>query len=364
MRHWLTLAILSPYAVHGLDISPSYRVLDQLFFESGHWFGNEYPVVMGSSDWDQTLGYWQEANLVEGTTNYLLLVPASATEGLRTNHTFIAAAVTRSFASFPAFWLINNDPEDTSYDDLLWWSLSYLRAHELCLVKPDVLPCAVDRPDGSTALIEEARTIFDFVWLNSWSESTCGGGFGWSNSSKSYKNCVTNSQAVLVANKLALLLHANESAAYAQKADIAGNWIDSASLYTGVLLNDGVNPSSFNQSVCPNSNATVWTYCQGLALGFGVARFLRSRDYGFLNRSILLAQAVHETLSDRGVLYETGCDEDICAWFGPSFPRYCGAPLLRPTHEAWDPTASWSPSDWGSRRSLAVMAHVVPLPAF
>ena len=92
-----------------------------------------------------TIGYWQEANLCETFANFLLADGGAAPPGGDLDAR-VAAAMRRSFAHYPAQWLITNAPEDSSYDDLLWWALAYLRAHELCLARPALMPCRCRPP--------------------------------------------------------------------------------------------------------------------------------------------------------------------------------------------------------------------------
>ena len=89
-----------------------------------------------------TIGYWQEANLCETFANFLIgNLSSSVALERRMVH-----AMSRSFEHYPAQWLVTNAPEKDSYDDLLWWALAYLRAHELCQARPDLLNCTVRLP--------------------------------------------------------------------------------------------------------------------------------------------------------------------------------------------------------------------------
>jgi hypothetical protein len=104
-----------------------------------------------------TIGYWQEANLCETFANFLLS-NASSSGGTAIDDNVrseprslslgekVAETLKRSFEHYPAQWLISNAPEKDSYDDLLWWALAYLRAHELCTARPDLLSCTVRLP--------------------------------------------------------------------------------------------------------------------------------------------------------------------------------------------------------------------------
>ena len=114
-------------------------------------------------------------------------------------------ALQRSFRTYTAQRLIAGTAygaSNTSYDDLLWWALAYLRAHELCVAQPAVL---CDAPGGGS-LLQQGRLIFDFMYDHSWNEDFCDGGYCWALKAQNYKNCVTNQQGVLVAAKLARLL--------------------------------------------------------------------------------------------------------------------------------------------------------------
>jgi predicted alpha-1,6-mannanase (GH76 family) len=179
---------------------------------------------------------------------------------LEVTHTYVAAAIRRSFVTFNADWLIATPPENTSYDDLMWWALAYIRAHELCLVNPELMPCTVPRSspaaDGafgasSRTLLEEAKLIYDYTYNKSWNDDFCGGGFCWALKAQNYKNCVTNQQGVLVASKLATLIPSTSAAAvcnckahetYAQIALRTSGWLSAAPMRntSSKLFNDGL----------------------------------------------------------------------------------------------------------------------------
>jgi len=85
--------------------------------------------------------YWKNANLMECFLNYA----EAAADGAELsgaelyglvaapNASFVAAVVRQFFAVYTAEYLVGTKPENTSYDDMQWMSLTYLRAHELCL---------------------------------------------------------------------------------------------------------------------------------------------------------------------------------------------------------------------------------------
>jgi predicted alpha-1,6-mannanase (GH76 family) len=365
-------------------------VLTRLF-NSGHWM----PELNGSA-WS-TVGYWQEANLVEAMSNYLLLgmeagqstactcIPCGsntpgalpsgscspavsdcsatspANAGCYTQcssscdcatHTCghadipvsqhqVASAILRSFKAYPASWLITHPPESTSYDDLLWWALAYLRAYDLCQARPDLMSCTA--PSGNTTtLLAEARQIFDFVYDKSWNEDYCKGGFAWALKAQNYKNCVTNQQGVLVASKLAVLLPAGTVCAckanetYRAIALRTAAWLQQAPMrdISSGLFNDGLycaaqtKPNNFT---CTNDNGTVWSYCQGLPLGYAQYLHRLTNRTAYLEDALKIVRAVQVQLtvaldkSDTiGILYEKGCAVDsVCDWVSPPLPSAC-----------------------------------------
>jgi hypothetical protein len=112
----------------------------------------------GVAPW-RGVGYWQEANLDETFANYLLApqgargLPTASMVGNRTEaqrREEVVAAMQRSFFTYTAESLISGaaySASNTSYDDLLWFALAYLRAHELCVTQPETFPCSVPLPE-------------------------------------------------------------------------------------------------------------------------------------------------------------------------------------------------------------------------
>ena len=131
-------------SAHPLNPPPQGRateLLARLFSPgSGHWD----PTGPGSG-WSN-VGYWQEANLAETMCNYLFATRNATDPATKAMQHTVAGAVRRSFRAYPGQWLVTTPPESTSYDDLLWWGLAYIRAHELCLEWPDLMPCTVPVP--------------------------------------------------------------------------------------------------------------------------------------------------------------------------------------------------------------------------
>ena len=76
---------------------------------------------------------------------------------------------------------------NTSYDDLLWFSLAYIRAHELCIAQPSTCTCTLNcnAPSGGT-LLNEGWLIFDCMYNNSWNQDYCTGGFCWALTAQNY----------------------------------------------------------------------------------------------------------------------------------------------------------------------------------
>ena len=209
------------------------------------------------------VGYWQEANLDEAFANYLLATPegkgnSSATARRRTA---VAGALQRSFRTYTAQRLIAGTAygaSNTSYDDLLWWALAYLRAHELCVAQPAVL---CDAPGGGS-LLQQGRLIFDFMYDHSWNEDFCDGGYCWALKAQNYKNCVTNQQGVLVAAKLARLLPAGARCdckageTYRAIALRTSGWLRRSPMRNASngLYNDGLRPEPNSNASCANDN--------------------------------------------------------------------------------------------------------------
>jgi len=323
--------------------SVSNAIVSQLF-NSGHW----NPSARGGfneSGWTYE-GPWQVANLVEAFANFLISVPESSSLG--NNHTYVAQSIQHTFSYFNASGLIDNNTqkfEASQYDDLLWWALAYVRTYELCLAKPELMPCTAP---GGGSLLDSARTIFDYTYDVSWNTDYCGGGFAWSLGTPNFKNCVTSQLGVTTAAKLALLLEASghgdskcnckAQATYRTIALDTSAWLIRAPMRntTTGLFNDAL--SKCNKSTeCPNDNGPIWTYCQGLPLGYDIFLWKLTGKASYIQDAIAIAAAVQVNLvasatwpetnivpyapTDRGnVLSELACDTKNCT---PPLPLQC-----------------------------------------
>lgn len=391
-----------------------------------------------------TIGYWQEANLCETFANFLLSNASSSSGGTAIDDNRseprspslgekVAETLKRSFEHYPAQWLISNAPEKDSYDDLLWWALAYLRAHELCTARPDLLSCTVrlplpkqqpctcmpcgsrtphnftapgsqcspatamcgassgppsksagtcytscaascscpnstctvEVPDAGavTTLLEQGKLIFDYAYNASWNTDYCQGGFAWSLTSQNYKNCVTNQLGILTASKLGRLLSAagrehelcncKAKEAYSVIAKRTAAWLErapmrnaSTKLYKNELYCSAHNVSAGRVTNCTGTDTPIWTYCQGLPLGFDVELHRLTGDSSHLGDAFVISSAVQKYMTvparwssgaavaegggggggvgSGAVLMESACTADpICTWVDPPLPKNC-----------------------------------------
>jgi predicted alpha-1,6-mannanase (GH76 family) len=220
---------------------------------------------------------WQTAVGIECMSNY------AAYGAPLTNRSAVLAAVKRVASAKDSILLIAEDPD--AYDDLLWFSIAFARLYEL---------------SGDPVDLQQAQTVFDYVYGQSWDTAACGGGFYWS-ASRDYKNAITNELGIVAAYRLAKLL--GPSSRYGAIGDTALAWfLGSGMINAHGLVNDGL----FMQN-CSNNGQTPWTYNQGviyLGLAYGAERQPRNAtQYAKLAQHMFAAVASRLTNAN-GVLVE------------------------------------------------------------
>jgi predicted alpha-1,6-mannanase (GH76 family) len=200
---------------------------------------------------------------------------------------------------------ISGDFISAAIDDSQWWALAWISAYDLT---------------GNSTYLNEAVTIANYAGQY-WDTSTCGGGVWW-NTSKTYKNAVTN--ALYVRLTAALHNRISGDTAWLAKARTAWTWFTGSGLINSAgLVNDGLT------SGCANNGQTVWSYNQGLAIGAAVEMWKATGDAGILATGSRLATAAinSSALTTNGVLTEscdaanTTCDDNQKQFKG-IFVRY------------------------------------------
>jgi hypothetical protein len=181
-----------------------------------------------------------------------------------------------------------------STDDDEWWALAWIDAYNLT---------------GDQAYLNMAVTIADYV-ETMW-DGTCGGGL-WSDTTKSYKNAITNALYV----RLTAELHESVSGdtSWLAQADTAWSWFQNSGMINGSgLVNDGLNSST-----CANNGGTVWSYNQGMTIGAAVEMYRATGSAADLSTAEHLANSAigSPLLVANGVLtescdaLESTCDDD------------------------------------------------------
>ncbi|WP_249162182.1 glycoside hydrolase family 76 protein [Actinospica acidithermotolerans] len=181
-----------------------------------------------------------------------------------------------------------------STDDDEWWALAWIDAYDLT---------------GDQSYLNMAVTIADYV-ETMW-DGTCSGGL-WSDTSKSYKNAITNALYV----RLTAELHdrISSDAGWLTQADKEWSWfLNSGMINSSGLVNDGLSSST-----CGNNGGTVWTYNQGMTIGAAVEMYRATGSPADLTEAKYLADsAINSTsLVTNGILTEScdtltaTCDDD------------------------------------------------------
>jgi predicted alpha-1,6-mannanase (GH76 family) len=249
--------------------------------------------------WTST-GWWNAANALTAVIGYSKLTGDSSHDGCLAA-TFTAAQ--RQHAGF-----IND-----YYDDNGWWALAWVAAFDMTL---------------DSRYLDAARTIFTHN-TGGW-DDTCGGGLWW-NTSRNYKNAITNELFLT----LATLLHQRTTgdSSYLSWAQREWEWFQASGLIgPSGLVNDGLT------SACANNGGTTWTYNQGVVLGGLAALFEVTGDRSYLQQGQVIANAVLDKLvtpasaHPPGILIEpceqasSGCNGDQTQFKGI---------LIRYLYEFW-----------------------------
>ncbi len=113
-----------------------------------------------------------------------------------------------------------------------------------------------------------------------WDTKTCHGGLWW-NTQKTYKNAITNEQAL---TNTAKLYKITKNSTYLNQFNDIWNWfyeyknMGKGMINTDWLINDGLNVNTVNVSDCNNNKQTEWTYNQGVILGGLSVMYLIDND--------------------------------------------------------------------------------------
>lgn len=181
-------------------------------------------------------------------------------------------------------------------DDTGWWGLAWLDAYALT---------------GDSRYLATARTDADY--MASYWDSTCGGGVWW-NTSKGYKNAITNELYLELNARLHNYLPGDTT--YLGRAQQEWSWFSASGMINGShLINDGLDTSS-----CQNNNQVTWTYNQGVVLGGLAELYDATGQSSLLDAAQQIANAATSStyLNPGGILREP-CEGGDCGGDGPSF---------------------------------------------
>jgi predicted alpha-1,6-mannanase (GH76 family) len=216
-----------------------------------------------------TAGWWQSANAVGATIDYMQETGSRAYLG--DVQAFYAAHSSTNF-------IINK-----YYDDEGWWALTWIKAYRLT---------------GNTAYLNTAKAIFTNM-TGGW-DNTCGGGMWWT-TDKTYKNAIPNELFLDISTQLHQVTPGDTS--YLNWANKEATWF----LASGMLTSSHLVVDGLSSTCAPLvSPANTWTYNQGVILGGLVNLYNITGTSSYLATANAIAGAVisSSALSPKGILTE------------------------------------------------------------
>lgn len=181
-------------------------------------------------------------------------------------------------------------------DDTGWWALAWTRAYDLT---------------GEQRYLDTAKYDVDYMW--SYHDNHCGGGVYW-NTSKNYKNAVTNELFIKASAEMHARIPGDTD--YLARSTGVWQWLRASGMINGQhLVNDGLD-----NTTCKNNNGITWSYNQGVILGGLTDLYASTGDTAYLTSAETLADASTRSryLNPGGVLTEP-CEAGGCGGDGTTF---------------------------------------------
>jgi predicted alpha-1,6-mannanase (GH76 family) len=221
-------------------------------------------------NWDTGLwnsaGWWNGANALEAVIDYATFT--------RTDH--YDNVIAKTFEKNRHVNPLNNRGNflRDNYDDQLWFTLTWIKAHDL-----------THRKD----YLDMAATIFHDVKTHA-CDDICGGGVWW-NRMKTYKNAITNE---LFFTAAARLYTRTSDEQYLSLANREWKWL----LGSGLINGQDLVYDRLGEGNCDIGDKITWTYNQGVILGGLAEMYVITNDIGYLLKAQSIAYATIRTLVD------------------------------------------------------------------
>lgn len=238
-----------------------------------NWFDNKWECGTNFTNPWHLENIWNAFNTAE------VLIDYSTISGKKD----LIAVIEKFVSNNCAF----EDAKYAGYDDAQWTAITLIKAYRLTNKKE---------------YLNKAEEIWDYIAVNSWDTTHCGGGLWW-NIEKTYKNAITNELFLMLSSMLYLETKEEKYKSWALKE---WQWFVSSGLIAENnddgkiknLINDGLDKN------CRNSGKQIWTYNQGVILGGLINLWEITSEIIYLEKAIAIAETTIDNLSENGILSE------------------------------------------------------------